>query len=144
MDSFTINFHHGGKFILHGATWSYVGGSIGYLDVYSLDTFSFLQLERDVKVVYAGIRRITYLKPGMGFSEKKHPKLIIENVLVEVEDFKFPIDYLTFGMEEDRQVSFVEIPSIAISQMWINAENGEMTLLVGEKKMISTSTKANH
>ena len=63
MDSFTINFHHGGKFILYGATWSYVSGSIGYLDVYSLDTFSFFQLERDVRVVYVGIRKIAFLKP---------------------------------------------------------------------------------
>ena len=28
--------------------------------------------------------------------EKKHLKLIVENVLVEVEDFKFPINSLTF------------------------------------------------
>ena len=27
------------------------------------------------------------------------------------------------------------LPSNAISQMWIDAENGEMTLLVGEEKM---------
>ena len=47
--------------------------------------------------------------------EKKHLELIVENVLVEVEDFHFPIDYLTFGMEENRQVSFVERPSIATS-----------------------------
>ena len=67
--------------------------------------------------------------------EKKHPELIIENILVGVEDFYFPIEYLTFGMEEDRQVSFVEKHSVATSQMWINAENGEMTLLVGEEKM---------
>ena len=33
-------------------------------------------------------------------SENKHLELIIENVLVGVEDFHFPIDYLTFGMEE--------------------------------------------
>ena len=38
-------------------------------------------------------------------------------------------------MEEDRQVSFVEKPSIATSQMWIDAENGEMTLLVRKDKM---------
>ena len=67
--------------------------------------------------------------------EKEHPELIVENVLIGVEDVHFPIDYLTFGMEEDRQVSFVERPSIAISQVWIDAEHGEMTLLVGEKKM---------
>ena len=47
--------------------------------------------------------------------EKKHLELIVENVIVEVEDFHFPIDYLTFGMEENRQVSFVERPSIATS-----------------------------
>ena len=67
--------------------------------------------------------------------EKQHPQLIIENVLVGVEDFYFPIESLTFGMEEDRQVSFVEKSSFATSQMWIEAKYGEMTLLVGEKKM---------
>ena len=38
-------------------------------------------------------------------------------------------------MEEDRQVSLVEKASVAISKMWIDAENREMTLLVGEEKM---------
>ena len=33
--------------------------------------------------------------------EKEHPEQIVENVLVEVEDFDFPIDSLTFGMEDD-------------------------------------------
>ena len=33
--------------------------------------------------------------------EKQHPELIMENVLVGVEDFSFPIDSFIFGMEED-------------------------------------------
>ena len=33
--------------------------------------------------------------------EKEHSELIIENVLVGVEDFNFPIDSLTIGMEEN-------------------------------------------
>ena len=66
--------------------------------------------------------------------EKKHPELIMENVLVGVEDFYFPIESLTFGMEEDQQVSFIERPSIAKSQVWIDVKHGEMTLLVGEEK----------
>ena len=69
MYALTINFHHGGKFIENGATWSYVGGNIDYLDVLSLDTFSYFHLERNVKIIYVGIRRIAYLKLGMGFSE---------------------------------------------------------------------------
>ena len=46
----------------------------------------------------------------------EHPKLIMENVLVGVEDFYFPIEALNFGMEEDLQVSFVEKPSVATNQ----------------------------
>ena len=69
MDVFTINFHQDGKFIQNGATWSYVGGSISYLDVFNLDTFSYFDQERDVKIIYASIKMIAYLKPRMGFSE---------------------------------------------------------------------------
>ena len=59
----------------------------------------------------------------------------MENVLVGVEDFYFPIESLTFGMEEDQQVSFIERPPIAKSQVWIDAQHGEMTLLVGKEIM---------
>ena len=33
--------------------------------------------------------------------ENKHLKLIVENVLLEVEDFNFPINSFTFGMGEN-------------------------------------------
>ena len=72
MERFTINFHIGGKFKQNRATWSYVGGSIGYLDVFSLDTFSYFDLERNVKIIYVGIRRIAYLKPRLGLVKKLH------------------------------------------------------------------------
>ena len=67
--------------------------------------------------------------------EKKHPELIVENVVDEVKDLHFPINSLTFGMEENRQVSNVERPSIATSQVWTDTKNGETTLLVGKEKM---------
>ena len=38
-------------------------------------------------------------------------------------------------MEDDQQVSFIERPFIAKSQVGIDAQYGEMTLLVGEEKM---------
>ena len=56
--------------------------------------------------------------------EKQHFELIIEKALVGVEDFYFPIESLTFGMEDDQQVSFIERPSIAKSQVWIDAQHG--------------------
>ena len=39
--------------------------------------------------------------------EKQHPELIMENFLVGVEDFSFPINSLIFSMEEEQQVSCV-------------------------------------
>ena len=56
--------------------------------------------------------------------EKQHPKLIMEKVLVGVEELYFPIECLNFGMEEDHQVSFLERPSIAKSQVWIDIQHG--------------------
>ena len=41
---------------------------------------------------------------------------------------------MTWGMEEDRKVSSIGRPSFATSQLWIDVEHGEMTLLVGEEK----------
>ena len=38
-------------------------------------------------------------------------------------------------MDENRQISNVERPSITTSQVWIDAENGEMTIFVGEEKI---------
>ena len=67
--------------------------------------------------------------------KEQHPWTKIENVFVGVDKFSFPIDSLTLDMEEDRQVSFIERPSIATSQVWIDVEHGEMTLLVGEEKL---------
>ena len=67
--------------------------------------------------------------------EKKYPELQIENVVAGVEDFNFPIDFLTFGIGEDQQVSSIEKPSFATSQVRIDIEHKEMTLLFGEEKM---------
>ena len=65
--------------------------------------------------------------------EEHHPRITIENVLARIEKFNFPIDFMTLGMEEDQQVSFIGTPSNAISQAWIDVEHGEMTLLVGKE-----------
>ena len=68
--------------------------------------------------------------------EEHYRQTTIENVLVEIDKFNFPIDIVTLGMEEDRQASSIGIPSNATSQAWIDIEHGEMTLLVGEEKVM--------
>ena len=48
--------------------------------------------------------------------EEHHPRTTIENVLVGISKFNFPIDFVTLGMEEDQQVSSIGTPSNATSQ----------------------------
>ena len=48
--------------------------------------------------------------------EEQHPRKTIENVLVGIDKFNFPIDFVTVGMEEDQQASYIGIPSHATSQ----------------------------
>ena len=59
----------------------------------------------------------------------------MENVLVGIDKFSFPIDCVTVDMEEEQQVSFIGTPSTTTSEVWIDVEHGEMALLVGKEKV---------
>ena len=71
--------------------------------------------------------------------EEHHPRITIENVLVGIHKFNFPIDFVidfvTLGMKEDQQALLIGIPSNATSQAWIDVEHREMTLIVGKEKL---------
>ena len=71
MDPFTINLYHGWKFLKDMGLWSYIWDILGYLDIYSLDMFSYYELEKDARkgLRHADIKRIAYLRPGMGFTD---------------------------------------------------------------------------
>ena len=69
MDAFKLNFHHGGKFIVNGGSWLYVGGQLGYIDISDLDKWSYFELEKEVKKLYPSLKSIAYLKSGMTFNE---------------------------------------------------------------------------
>ena len=67
--------------------------------------------------------------------EEQHPRKTIENVLVGIDKFNFPIEFFTLGMDENQQVSSIGTPYNAIIQAWIDIEHGEMTLLIGKEKL---------
>ena len=61
------------------------------------------------------------------------PKGIIEDVLVKVDMFIFPVDFVVLDMEEDIEALFIlSRPFLAIGQALIDVKNGELTLKVGE------------
>ena len=64
MDPFTINLYHGGKFLKKMGLWSYIWDILRYLDNYSLNMFSYYELEKDVRqgLRHVDIKGIAYLR----------------------------------------------------------------------------------
>ena len=75
--------------------------------------------------------------------EKESQVMAIENVLVKIDTFTFPVDCMTWGIEGDLQNSqILRRPLPSSSQAWINVNKGELTLLMLRRKLSSIST--NH
>ena len=67
--------------------------------------------------------------------EEESQVMAIENILVKIDTFTFPMDFVTWGIEEDLQNSHVlRIPLPSSSQAWIDINKRELTLLVGKEK----------
>ena len=67
--------------------------------------------------------------------EEESQVMAIENILVKIDTFTFPMDCVTWGTEGDLQNSqILRRPLPFSSQARININKGELTLLVGEEK----------
>ena len=67
--------------------------------------------------------------------EEESQVMAIENVLVKIDTFTFPMDFVTLGIEGDLQNSHIlRRPLPSSSQAWIDINKGELNLLVGEEK----------
>ena len=61
----------------------------------------------------------------------QHPRGVIENVLVKVDKFIFPADFVILDMEEDDTVPIIlGRPFLATGKAQINVEEGELKLRV--------------
>ena len=60
------------------------------------------------------------------------PECILEDVLVKVEKFIFPVDFVVIDKEEDKQIPlFLGRPFLATRAGLIDVKKGELTLRVG-------------
>ena len=61
--------------------------------------------------------------------------MAIENILVKIDTFTFPMDFMTWCIEGDLQNSHIlRRPLLSSSQARIDINKGELTLLLGEEK----------
>ena len=65
-----------------------------------------------------------------------YPKGIIEDVLVKVDKFIFPVDFVVLDVEKDKAALIIMgRPFLATGQTLIDVKNGELTPRVGDDKV---------
>ena len=61
----------------------------------------------------------------------KHPKGVIEVVLVKVDKFIFPTDFIVLDMEEDKEIPIIlGRPFLATGRAMIDVQRGKLKLRV--------------
>ena len=66
--------------------------------------------------------------------EEESQVMAIEKVLVKIDTFTFPMDFVAWGIERDlKNLKILKRPLLSLSQAWIDINKGELTLLVGEE-----------
>ena len=72
-----------------------------------------------------------------------YPRGVIEDVLVKVDKFIFPVDFIVLDMEEDRDVPLIlGRPFLATGRALIDVQKGELTLRVNDEHILFTIYKA--
>ncbi|KAK5824909.1 hypothetical protein PVK06_019696 [Gossypium arboreum] len=67
----------------------------------------------------------------------KYPRGIIEDVLVKVDKFIFPVDFVVLDMDEDVEVPLIlGRPFLATTRAVIDVGDGKLVLTVGDEEMI--------
>ncbi|KAK5772422.1 hypothetical protein PVK06_048711 [Gossypium arboreum] len=67
----------------------------------------------------------------------KYPRGIIKDVLVKVDKFIFPIDFVVLDMDEDVEVPLIfGHPFLAITRAVIDVGNGKLVLRIGDEEII--------
>ncbi|GJV08680.1 hypothetical protein Tco_1346336 [Tanacetum coccineum] len=108
----------------------------------------------DIRASVSVMPLLTYLNLGLGKLAHtrltaeladmtvKYPKGIVENVLVEISKFIFPIDFIILDMPEDIKVPLIlERPFLSTARSKIDVYKRKITLRVGEEKIIFKSVK---
>ena len=92
------------------------------------------ELEIEKKALLNNLENEKSLVDKLKFEEESQV-MAIEKVLVKIDTFTFPIDFVAWGIEGDLKIlKILKRPLHSSSQAWIDINKGELTLLVGEEK----------
>ncbi|GKC12308.1 retrovirus-related pol polyprotein from transposon TNT 1-94 [Tanacetum coccineum] len=91
-----------------------------------------------------GLGELAHTKLTVEFADRivKYLKGIVENVLVRIGKFTFPVDFIILDMPEDIKVPLIlGRPFLSTARAKINVYKRKITLKVEEEKIIFTSVK---
>ncbi|XP_052181995.1 uncharacterized protein LOC127794785 [Diospyros lotus] len=98
-----------------------------------------------------GLGEIKHTSVSLQLADKstKHSIRMIEDVLVKVAKFIFPMDFIVLEMEEDREIPLIlGRPFLVTNKGLIDLEQGKLTLRIGSEEVnfnvFQTSKGLNH
>ncbi|KAH9751859.1 hypothetical protein KPL71_014474 [Citrus sinensis] len=119
LGSFTIPYSMGTKY--SGKTLCDLGASINLMP---LSVF---------KQLGVGERRPTTVTLQLADKSHAYPEGKIEDVLVKVDKFIFPVDFIVLDFEADKEVPIIQgRPFLATGNTLINVQKGELTMRVND------------
>ncbi|XP_073154011.1 uncharacterized protein [Henckelia pumila] len=86
-----------------------------------------------------GKREIEPASISLKFPDRsiKYPREIVENVLVKIDKFIFPVDFVVLDMNEDCEVPLILGCSfLAMSRALIDVEKGELFLRMNDEQVV--------
>ena len=109
----------------------YIGNSLLGKALYELGESINLMLLSMFKRLNLGEAKPTTIMLQMADRSYKHPQGVIENVLVKVDKFIFPADFVILDMEENYKVPIIlGRPFLVTRKAQINVQEGELKLRV--------------
>ena len=92
------------------------------------------KIEIEKKALLKNLENEKSLVDKLKFEEESQV-VAIENVLVKIDTFTFPMDFVTWDIKGDLKIlKILRRPLLSLSQAWIDINKEELTLLVGEEK----------
>ena len=92
------------------------------------------EMEIEKKTLLKNLENEKSLVDKLKFEEESQV-VAIENVLVKIDTFAFPMDFVAWGIKGDlKNLKILRRPLLSSSQAWIDINKGELTLLVDEEK----------
>ena len=92
------------------------------------------EMEIEKKALLNNLENEKSLVDKLKFEEESQV-VTIESVLVKIDTFTFPMDFVAWGIKGDLQnLKILRRALLSSSQAWIDINKGELTLLVDEEK----------